>query len=120
MFTVDSTIDSIQNAKKSFVSHMIKDADVAAKINDLVDAETTFTKSMTTTTSRMLQKISNEIIAGAAEINSITKETAEHVSGSDLVRDLQERTTKGFYDTFWRDAMKFYQTGTVPAKTTSA
>ena len=44
MFLIDSTIDTIQTGKKSFVNTFVLNKDVAAALNDFVDAQSEYTK----------------------------------------------------------------------------
>jgi hypothetical protein len=44
MFTFDFIIDSVQNAKKTFVSTFVTDDKFKAELNKLVDAQTKFAK----------------------------------------------------------------------------
>ena len=39
MFIIDSTIDTIQTTKKTFVNTFVLNKDVAAALNDFVDAQ---------------------------------------------------------------------------------
>jgi len=44
MFFIDSTIDAIQTGKKTFVNTFVLNKDVAAALNDFVDAQSDYTK----------------------------------------------------------------------------
>ena len=44
MFTIDSTIDAIQTGKKTFVNTFVLNKDIAAALNDFVDAQSDYTK----------------------------------------------------------------------------
>ena len=44
MFLIDSTIDTIQTSKKTFVNTFVLNKDVAAALNDFVDAQSEYTK----------------------------------------------------------------------------
>ena len=44
MFLIDSTIDTIQTSKKTFVNTFVQNKDVAAALNDFVDAQSEYTK----------------------------------------------------------------------------
>ena len=44
MFLIDSTIDTIQTTKKTFVNTFVLNKDVAAALNDFVDAQSEYTK----------------------------------------------------------------------------
>jgi len=47
MFTLDTTIDAIQSAKKQFVTKFVSNQTVAAAMNQFVDAQTEYTKQAT-------------------------------------------------------------------------
>lgn len=119
MYNLDETIDSIQNSKKTFVTNMVKDSEIAGNINDLVDAQTAYTKAVAKTAEQTLQRIGKEIMAGSAEVTKLAKQALEQVSQNTFVKELQEKATKDFYDSFWREAMKWYQTGQTTAKKTT-
>ena len=44
MFIIDSTIDTIQTTKKTFVNTFVLNKDVATALNDFVDAQSEYTK----------------------------------------------------------------------------
>jgi hypothetical protein len=50
MFTLDFAIDSVQNAKKTFVNTFITDDKFKTELNKLVDAQTEFAKGQVKTT----------------------------------------------------------------------
>ena len=50
MFTVDSIIDSVQNAKKQFVTTFVTNESFKAELIKLVDAQTEFAKGQVKTT----------------------------------------------------------------------
>jgi len=50
MFTFDFVIDSVQNAKKTFVSTFVADTKFKEELNKLVDAQTKFAKGQIQTT----------------------------------------------------------------------
>ncbi len=50
MFTLDYAIDSVQNAKKTFVNTFVTDAKFKAELIKLVDAQTEFAKGQVKTT----------------------------------------------------------------------
>lgn len=50
MFTLDFAIDSVQNAKKTFVNTFITDEKFKKELTKLVDAQTEFAKGQVKTT----------------------------------------------------------------------
>jgi len=44
MFTLDATIDDIQNSKKTFVNTFVKHEAIAKALNNFVDAQADYTK----------------------------------------------------------------------------
>lgn len=44
MFTIDQTIDAVQNGKKTFVSTFVQNEAVAKALNNFVDAQSEYTK----------------------------------------------------------------------------
>ena len=119
MFTIDSTIDTIQNTKKQLVSQMVKDSQVAESLNELVDAQTTYTKAISRTAMETSQHITQRLLDAGTEISDLVKKSAEQLSKNDIVKDLHEKLAKNVYENFWKDAAKWYQTGQFMAPKTS-
>jgi hypothetical protein len=46
MFTPDTLIDSVQNAKKQVVSTFVQDATIKAGLIEIIEAQTEFTKTV--------------------------------------------------------------------------
>jgi hypothetical protein len=44
MFTLDATIDAVQNGKKQFVKTFVQNEKVAEAMNSFIDAQATYTK----------------------------------------------------------------------------
>jgi hypothetical protein len=44
MFTVDQTIDAVQNGKKEFVKTFVKNETAATAMNEFIDAQAEYTK----------------------------------------------------------------------------
>lgn len=44
MFTVDSTVDTVQGAKKQFVKTFVQNETAAAAMNEFIDAQAEYTK----------------------------------------------------------------------------
>ena len=65
MFTVDATIDAVQNGKKQFVKTFVQNEKVAEAMNTFIDEQATYTKkaakvgmdTMTTLTSEMVKSV---------------------------------------------------------------
>ena len=65
MFTLDATIDAVQNGKKQFVKTFVQNEKVAEAMNTFIDEQATYTKkaakvgmdTMTTLTSEMVKSV---------------------------------------------------------------
>lgn len=63
MFTLDATIDAVQNGKKQFVKTFVQNETVATAMNSFIDAQADYTKkaakagmdTMTTLTTEMVK-----------------------------------------------------------------
>jgi len=63
MFTLDATIDAVQNGKKQFVKTFVQNEKIAEAMNTFIDEQATYTKkaakvgtdTMTTLTSEMVK-----------------------------------------------------------------
>lgn len=63
MFTLDSTIDTIQSAKKQFVNTVFANQETVAKaLNEFVDAQTSYTKSAVKAGTDAATKLSAEAV----------------------------------------------------------
>lgn len=60
MFTFDLIIDTIQNGKKQFVNTYVTNKEVAAALNEFVDAQTAYTKNAAKAGTEMLTKLGTE------------------------------------------------------------
>lgn len=68
MFTLDSTIDSIQTAKKTAISTVFaKQEKVADALNQFVDAQTAYTKSVVKASTDVASKLYSEGIRCSQE-----------------------------------------------------
>ena len=47
MFTVDSTVDTVQGAKKQFVKTFVQNETAATAMNEFIDAQAEYTKKAT-------------------------------------------------------------------------
>ena len=85
MFTPDTVIDSIQSTKKQMVKAFVSNPTVAAALNQFVDAQTEYTKTI--------------FKAGSDAWTTVTQETSRIVTES----------TKFDYAKFGEGIMKAYQ-----------
>lgn len=68
MFTLDTTIDAVQTAKKQFVNTAFaKHETVAKALNEFVDAQTAYTKSAVKAGTDTATKLSSEAVKLATE-----------------------------------------------------
>jgi hypothetical protein len=80
MFALDHTIDAVQNAKKTAVTHFVKNEAIARSLSDLVDAETSLAKASVKVTTEALTKLGDEI-------TKQTKQVYDQVSSYDWAKN---------------------------------
>jgi hypothetical protein len=76
MFTSDFVIDSIQNAKKSFVNYFVTDDAFKKELTKLVDAQTEFAKGQVNTSLSIAQafvKNASDAVYATAKAARTTK-----------------------------------------------
>ena len=61
MFATDTFIDTIQGAKKYFIDTIVTDKDVQKQLNALVDSETSFTKQVVETNSKLADLVQSTL-----------------------------------------------------------
>ena len=88
MFTLDATIDAVQNGKKQFVKTFVQNEKIAEAMNTFIDEQAAYTKK-------------------AAKVGSETMTTLT----SEMVKTAQE-AMKFDYAKFGEGIMKAYQTTT--------
>jgi hypothetical protein len=59
---INTTIDTIQGAKSSFVKTFVQDKDIAKSLQDFVDAQTTFAKTVAKSTFDIGTKVAEEAV----------------------------------------------------------
>jgi hypothetical protein len=63
MFTLDSTIDSIQTTKKTIISNVFaKNEKIAEALNHFVDAQTEYTKNATRAGTALVENLYTETV----------------------------------------------------------
>jgi hypothetical protein len=86
MFTLDATIDAVQNGKKQIVNTFVQNETIAKALNDFVDAQSEYTKK-----------------AAKVGLDTFTTVTQEAVKTA-------QNTSKFDYTKFGEGIMKAYQT----------
>jgi hypothetical protein len=115
MFSFDSTIDAIQNGKKAVINQFVTDSTLAKSLNEVVDAQTGYVKSVLTTSRKAAEQIGNEVLAAQQEVMSRARTTAEEIMNKASIKDLTEKATKDLFDSFWKDAFKWQVPATASA-----
>ena len=67
MFTLDATIDAVQNGKKQFVTTFVPHKAVAGALNEFIDSQTEYTKQAVKSGTDTFTKISQEVVKAAQE-----------------------------------------------------
>lgn len=77
MFTLDTTIDTVQGAKKEAIKTFVKNEEVAKTLNEFVDAQTAYTKEALKVTTEIGTKLATKL---ASETVRVTQEAmkADH------------------------------------------
>ena len=71
MFTVEKLVDTIQNSKKQFVETFVKQEDVRDSLNEFIDAQSEYTKTVVDTATKLTKTVSEEA-------TKLVKEVAEY------------------------------------------
>ena len=61
MFTLDATIDAVQNGKKTFVKTFVKNETMAEALNGFIDAQSAYTKSASKATLDATTVVTSEL-----------------------------------------------------------
>lgn len=68
MFTPEVIVDSIQNSKKQFVSTFVTNETMAEAINEMVDAQTEYTKQALKTGQAAATAMTTELLKGVDQV----------------------------------------------------
>ena len=69
MFTVEKLVDTIQNSKKQFVETFVKQEDVRDSLNEFIDAQTEYTKTVVDTATKLTKTVSDEATKLVKEVS---------------------------------------------------
>ena len=67
MFTLDTTIDTVQSAKKQFVKTFITNETIAKAMNEFVDAQAAYTKQATKVGADTFNTLAQESVKAVKE-----------------------------------------------------
>ena len=68
MFTLDTTIDTVQGAKKEAIKHFVKNEEVAKTLTEFVDAQTAYTKEAFKATTDVATKLTTKLAGEAVKL----------------------------------------------------
>jgi hypothetical protein len=93
MFAIDTTIDTIQGAKKEAIKTFVKNEDIAKTLTEYVDAQTAYTKEAIKTTTDVGTKLATKL---AGEAVRFTQEAmkADHWKQFNVWAQDWTKTTK--------------------------
>lgn len=60
MFNMDFVVDAVQNTKKQFVNTFVTNEKIASALNEFIDTQTSYTKSMNKSVTESMTVISQE------------------------------------------------------------
>ena len=60
MFTVEKLVDSIQNGQRQFVETFVKNEEIRKSINELIDAQAQYTKTVSDTVTELGKTVSDQ------------------------------------------------------------
>ena len=69
MFTVEKLVDTIQNSKKQFVETFVKQEDMRNSLNEFIDAQTKYTKTVVDTANTLTKTVSDEATKLVKEVS---------------------------------------------------
>jgi len=67
MFTLDATIDAVQNGKKQFVKTFVQNEKVAAAMNTFIDEQAAYTKKAAKVGTDTVATLTSEMVKTAQE-----------------------------------------------------
>jgi len=67
MFNLDQLVDSIQSSKKQFVATVVKQDEIRNSINEIIDAQTQYTKIALDTMTKIGKTVSEETVKSIKE-----------------------------------------------------
>lgn len=86
MFTLDTTIDAIQTAKKQAIKTFVQHEAIAKELNSFVDAQTEYTKSAVKAGTDVATKVGSELTKAAQEnMKKLTSKDLDVFKGFDKV-----------------------------------
>jgi len=68
MFTVEKLVDTIQNSKKQFVETFVKQENIRDSLNEFIDAQTKYTKTVVDTANTITKTVSDEATKMVKEV----------------------------------------------------
>jgi c-di-GMP-related signal transduction protein len=71
MFTLDATIDAVQNGKKQFVKTFVQNETIADALTKFVDAQTEYTKNAVKVSTNTVTTLTEEAVKATKQISSI-------------------------------------------------
>ena len=71
MFTIDATIDTIQNSKKQFVKTFVTNEKMAQAMNNFIDAQTEYTKDAVKAGSDTAVVVGQEIVRNMSQLTKV-------------------------------------------------
>jgi len=101
MFTFDAIIDGVQNAKKQAVKTFVKHDEIAAQLNNFVDAQTAYTKDAVKVSTDAVTKIGEEVV-------KVTRDAANKMANGEYVKKYADKVSQDFYQSFWKEAFRWY------------
>ena len=67
MFTIDTTVDTVQNSKKQMINTFVTNDNVKEALNSFVDAQTEYTKAAIKATQNTVTSVAQEITKAITE-----------------------------------------------------
>ena len=67
MFTLDATIDAVQNGKKTFVKTFVQNEKIAEALNGFIDAQRDYTKAASQATISATTAVASELTKAVQE-----------------------------------------------------
>lgn len=67
MFTIDTTVDTVQNSKKQMINTFVTNENVKEALNSFVDAQTEYTKAAIKASQNTFTSVAQEITKALSE-----------------------------------------------------
>lgn len=98
MFTIDATIDAVQNGKKQFVNLFVNNDNMSKALNNFIDAQTEYTKDAVKAGTDTATVLGQEMVKSFGQFTKIDlyKMSETAINGVKTMTDMQKAWLNSF------------------------